>query len=140
MVPLLAGCVAAVDGTRVGEPPMRARFATDAATTTTCLARAWESVRIDWPHGPLRVTTSLIAGRGTIVVELPPARAVPWRVEVGRDGDGAEARAWSRRIAMPDLQPVFAGVMREAVASCRGELIEDRFERDARRRWAAAPP
>ncbi len=139
-MPLLAGCIAAVDGTRVGDPPMRARFPTDAAATTSCLARAWESVRIDWPHGPLRVTTRLIGGRGTIVVELPPVSAVPWLVEVERAGDGAVALAWSRRISMPDLQPVFAGVMREAVASCRGELLEDRFERDARRRWAALVP
>jgi hypothetical protein len=134
---LLPACFPAVDGTRQGDPAMRARFPTHAEDATECMARVWESVRTDWPHGPLKVSARFIAGRGSIAVELPPATAVPWLSEVQRAGDGAVAAAWSRRIMVIDVQPVFANVMRQAVATCRGELTEDRFERERRSRGLA---
>jgi hypothetical protein len=135
---ILSGCFPTVDGTRRGDPPMRARFPTQAEDATECMARVWESVRIDWPHGPLKVSSRFIAGRGSIAVELPPATAVPWLIEVERAGDGAVAAAWSRRIMVLDVQPVFASVMRQAVATCRGEITEDRFEREGRSKGLAS--
>lgn len=122
---LLAGCFPTVDEIRLGEPAMRATFAAPAEEVTECLARAWESVRVRWGGGPLRVTSRFVAGTGTIVVEVPRADGIPLLVEVSRAaGGGAMATAWSRRTTVIDSQAAFEGAMQRAVAACRGEPIE----------------
>jgi hypothetical protein len=131
---LVAGCFPTTGDIRRGEPAMRASFPTSGEVTTDCLTRAWASVRLRWSAGPPRVDSSFVAGTGTIVVSLPQADDVAWLVEIARaSGDTASATAWSRRAKALDSQAVFAEVMRQAVAACRGEVRDDRFQREMRR-------